>query len=300
MRRVLLRRVLGWAGTSRGEIVVKARRAKARPVRAVVAIAVAVVVVVVGLVAAQQGWFSGSRSTTASPAVATSSGGPTSPPDPSVEASTSAGSSSDASPSTTGPSSTGSRPSPSGVKSSSAPDPSPSPEPAGSAAESALSSCRDRVRAADQVVEAATVGVRHWAEHVQAQTDANAGKISLAKMEAIFKRTRLDGPDDVNAYHSAQDKAGSRSGSCHAPDGASATVRDGMRTCSARSKAQQPVLQAADKAMDDWTSHLAAMRRSRMGHVHDAQGVWIRAWRAAPPHLSAFTEAQRRFDAASC
>lgn len=261
-----------------------------------VAIAVAVAVVVVGLVAAQQGWLRGNRSTTASPSRAASSGEPADSP---AGASPSAGSAAATSTSTTGPTA-GSESTPSGGTSSSSAEPSPSSDPAGSAAKSALTSCRYKVRAADEVLDAARVGIRHWGDHVQAQTDADAGKISLAKMDAIFKRTRLDGPDDVSAYNAAQKKADAHSGSCRAPDGASAAVQDQLDTCSTRSKAQQPVLKAADDAMDDWTSHLAAMRRSRMGHVHDAQGVWIRAWRAAPPHIAAFHEAQSGFDAPAC
>ena len=42
------------------------------------------------------------------------------------------------------------------------------------------------MQAADQVMAAGKDGMRHWAEHVQAQTDAFAGKITVGKMEDIF------------------------------------------------------------------------------------------------------------------
>jgi hypothetical protein len=270
--------------------MVKARRAKRSPARAVVAVLIAAAVVL-GLVAVQQGWFTGDRSATASPSLPASPGSSTGPTG-SGPSSSAASPSATASSSTTSASPTKQSPSASGTASAS--------DPTGTAASAALEECRASVQAADDVLEAARVGIGHWSEHVQAQTDANKGKISLAKMAAIFKRTRLDGPNDVRAYDEARDKAKDRSGSCEPPDGSPAAVEDTMGDCRKRSEAQQPVLAAAADGMGDWKSHLAAMRRSRMGHVHDAQGVWIRAWRAAPPHIKAFDRADDRFDAPTC
>jgi len=174
----------------------------------------------------------------------------------------------------------------------------PSGTPTGSA-DQALKGCRAKVRAADDVLKAAEVGVDHWAEHVQAQTDANAGTITAAKMDAIFKRTRLAGTDDVEDYEDAVQAYEDESGECDSAD-ASPSVAEQIGRCAEREEAQAPVLDAAGDAMQDWESHLAAMRRSRMGHVHDAQGVWIRAWRAAPPHIEAYQDAAEEFDAPKC
>jgi hypothetical protein len=238
----------------------------------------------VGVVALQQGWLSGDTSTTANPS-------------PAATTTHATGHTMSTTPETPSASAT-----PTEDESSATPR-SPSPSRAGQAgAEVAqvLEGCQDKVRAADRVLKAADVGIGHWAEHVQAQTDANSGKISVKKMDAIFKRTRLDGPDDVKAYDRARDDVDQSSGSCDEPEGATGPDRDKIEDCAARSKAQRPVLAAAEDGMDDWESHLAAMRRSRMGHVNDAQGVWIRAWRAAPPHIKAYEKAAKGFDAPPC
>lgn len=156
------------------------------------------------------------------------------------------------------------------------------------------------MQATDRVLAAAEVGIRHWSEHVQAQTDANAGKISVDDMDVIFKRTRLDGPDDVAQYKAAVRAHDEAKASCDAPADASAAITNEMSRCSDRSQQQKPLLAAAENAMTDWESHLAAMTRSRMGHVNDAQGVWIRAWKAAPRHISAYNKAVKSFDAPDC
>ena len=70
------------------------------------------------------------------------------------------------------------------------------------------------------MLAAAEIGVRHWAIHVQAQTDANARKISTAKMSARFKATRLDGPADQRRYRDAIDAYEGQDGSCAKVKGA--------------------------------------------------------------------------------
>ena len=60
------------------------------------------------------------------------------------------------------------------------------------------------------------------------------------------------------------------------------------------------MLAAAADGMADWKSHLAAMQRNAEDHVRNAQGVWLRAWRAAPPHIKAYKKAAADFDAPKC
>lgn len=168
------------------------------------------------------------------------------------------------------------------------------------AAQKMADGCRAKVRAADAVLTAAKVGVGHWSNHVQAQTDADDGTISTKQRAAIFRRTRLDGPDDVRRYAQAVRSYRQQEGSCETESDTPAAVSSKLTGCKDRSRAQQPVLDAAEKGMHDWTSHLAAMRRSRMGHVQYAQELWIRAWRAAPPHLSAFRKGVAGYQPPAC
>jgi hypothetical protein len=191
------------------------------------------------------------------------------------------------------------------------PTPSVTPEPSAAASPSAkaqtvdwsttVANCRKAVKARDTVIARAATGVAHWSQHVQAQTDANAGRISPKTMSKIFMRTRLLGPSDVRRYRDALDGAQKTSDDCAADNDAPAAVQTTLAQCSNRLKAQTPVLAAGARGMADWNSHLAAMRRNKQGHVHNAQQVWIDAWRAAPPNIKAFDRAAATFrGAADC
>jgi hypothetical protein len=167
-------------------------------------------------------------------------------------------------------------------------------------AATALERCRAKVRAADEVMAAGKVGMRNWADHVQAQTDAFAGEISIGKMEDIFRRTQRAGDEDEKRYTGAVEAYHRRGGSCRAAAGASAQVRRQLARCANRERAQGPVLAATADGMADWTTHLAVMRRSEDGKVHNPQQKWLRTWRAAPSHINAHRKAASRFSAPTC
>ena len=169
-----------------------------------------------------------------------------------------------------------------------------------SAAVEALTSCQDQVRAADRVLREAEVGIGHWARHVQAQTDAFSGAITDERMREIFAETRLLGPADVRRYREAQRASRDADGSCVAQPGWPAAITTAMAACAERAEGQRPTLRAAAAGMTDWTRHLVGMQQSRSGQVHDAQGIWLRVWRAAPPHLDAWDRAQTAFRAPTC
>ena len=57
-----------------------------------------------------------------------------------------------------------------------------------------VANCRKAVQARDTVISRAATGIGHWSQHIQAQTDANAGRISVDAMGKIFLRSRLLGP----------------------------------------------------------------------------------------------------------
>ena len=166
---------------------------------------------------------------------------------------------------------------------------------------SVVTSCKRKVASRDAVIARAATGVDHWSQHVQAQTDANAGRISVAAMKKSFMRTRLLGPADIGRYRGALDAAAAQSGGCATPKDAPGDVKATLGSCAARLAAQKPVLGAGARGMNDWSSHLAAMKRSKGGHVHNAQQVWVAAWRAAPPNITSFEKASARFrSAAAC
>lgn len=167
-------------------------------------------------------------------------------------------------------------------------------------AAAALESCQADVRASDKVIDEATVGVGHWAEHVQAQTDAFANKITADELAAIFTRTRLAGPDDLKRYAAATKKADELDGSCQEIAGAPEDVATKLAECQERATAQESVLKAGAVGMKDWANHQKDMAKSRHEHVPDAQDIWIDAWKAAPPNINAWKKSIKAFEPPQC
>ena len=66
--------------------------------------------------------------------------------------------------------------------------------------------------------------MRNWSDHVQAQTDANSGDITLGEMENIFNRTMKAGDEDEKRYDSAVKSYEAEDGSCRKVAGASTKI----------------------------------------------------------------------------
>jgi hypothetical protein len=176
----------------------------------------------------------------------------------------------------------------------------PRAQPDDSAAMADLRACRAKVKAGDEVLAAAKTGMQHWSEHVQAQTDANAGKITVGEMEDIFDRTMKAGDEDEKRYSSAAKSYEDQDGSCREVAGASAKINQQLARCSERGKAQEPVLGAAADGVGDWIKHLGDMRRSEQGKIHNPLQKWLETWRAAPKNIDAYDEAADKFSAPNC
>jgi hypothetical protein len=142
--------------------------------------------------------------------------------------------------------------------------------------------------------------MRNWSDHVQAQTDANAGEITIGEMEDIFDRTMKAGDEDEKQYKAAVKSFEGRDGTCNKVSGASARVTAQLARCAERRSAQEPVLRASGDGMEDWIEHLADMRRSAEGKLHDAQRRWLETWRAAPKNINAYNKAAEKFSAPDC
>jgi hypothetical protein len=167
------------------------------------------------------------------------------------------------------------------------------------AAAQRLAACQRSVRAADRVMREAKVGIGHWREHVQAQTDMFAGKITGEEMGAIFTRTRLAGPADVQRYSDAVQSQARAKATCGPVEGSPAEISSALTRCQKRADAQKPVLAAAEDGMGDWSGHLSDMA-SRQQYRHNAQFHWLQTWRAAPPHLNAWKRSLEHMHAPSC
>ena len=261
--------------------MVQARRAKRRRSRALIAVIVAAVALLVGgsvavlvfwpdsLTAIMRNETTPSAATESSPAPAETTTSPTATPSaPSATASRSA-------------------------------TPESTATPARSAAVKAMNACRDRVRTADDVLDEARTGLQHWEAHVDAERRAEAGAISIAERQKIFKATREKGPGDQKRYADAlREYDDVKKASCGKTDGADNKTAATMARCQKRADAQAPVLKTADAAMGDWKQHLADMQRSRVQHNSDAQQVWLNAYKRAPRNIDPYEKAMRKFDKA--
>jgi hypothetical protein len=249
--------------------VVQARRAKVRPLRLIIPLAVAAALLVGGSFAAWKFW---PDETTAGPQ---------------GESSTTAAQSQ----------------APSTAESSPSATQSPSAAAASAAAQVALEACQQRVQAADAVIKQGTIGVQHWAIHIQAQKDRLAEKISVEQMKAKFKATRLKGPADLDRYNDALSAVKDLEGSCGKVEGAEGAVAATLAKCEKRSKAQPAVLKAVAAGMKDWRNHQKFMQLNalhRVGTPKAAQAAWMKQYYAAPKNIKAFKTAVKNFDAPSC
>jgi hypothetical protein len=245
--------------------VVQARRAKARPARVIIPLAIAAALLIGGSFAAVKFW---PDATTAGPQ-AESSSSPVESQGPSTAESS----------------------------------PSPSVDPASAAAKEALAACQAKVRAADEVIKEGKTGVEHWAEHIQAQKDRVDGKVTEEEMKARFKATRLAGPEDLKRYNDAKAAYEDLEGSCAEVEGADTEVAAALADCSERSQAQKPLMAATAEGMKDWKNHLAFMQRNAVhqaGTPKEAAATWWQQYLAAPKNINAFKEATENFDAPRC
>jgi hypothetical protein len=163
-----------------------------------------------------------------------------------------------------------------------------------------LKACRKTVTAGDKVLAAARQGMRHWAQHVQAQTDADAGKITVATMNATFHRTRAAGPGDTRRYDHAVQRLGRSKGSCEDKAGAPKKIAKKLAACAERRRAQVPVLAAAEKGMADWKRHLNDMRLADHGQLSRPNQRWRQTYAAAPTRIRAYERAVDHYDPPRC
>ena len=113
------------------------------------------------------------------------------------------------------------------------------------------------------------------------------------EMEAIYDRTRAQGPADHQRFSTAvshvqsqtpcQGQKGLLDGSTGAPG----------RDCLVRSQRAEAALGAAKSTMDEWLTHLHHMEKYADGGMRtgNALRLWIQAWRKAPEGISAYEQA---------
>ncbi|TDD65859.1 hypothetical protein E1262_23895 [Jiangella aurantiaca] len=164
------------------------------------------------------------------------------------------------------------------------------------AARDAVSACADRLAAGDAYVERAGVGIGHWGEHVQARTDMLNGTVAEDDMRAIWKRTRLAGPDDVAQATAALEAYEALPGCADLAsiEDAPENVAEQAAACLERETAMTAAVAASTTGLQDWANHLNAMAAHADGEMTAAaaQDLWVAAWEAAPVNIGAFDDAR--------
>lgn len=147
--------------------------------------------------------------------------------------------------------------------------------------------CRDELTAGENLISAAQDGVDHWAAHVQARTDGLSGRITDEEMRAIWKETRLAGPDDVAAFTGAADRYEAVAGGCEEAAGVDASVVPAE--CVSMVALLAAAAESAHVVIGAWDGHLGNMRKFADGGMtaDEAQSEWEQAWAKAPDDLQA-------------
>lgn len=168
------------------------------------------------------------------------------------------------------------------------------------AARDAVGACASRLDAGADYVEKAGVGIGHWGEHVQARTDMLDGTVGQEDMRAIWKRTRLSGPDDVAQATAALEAYQALPACDLAEVSAPEHIAAQATTCLARETVLTAAVDAATAGLQDWANHLNAMAAHADGDMtaQAAQDLWVASWEAAPANIGAYDDARDQLAAA--
>lgn len=164
------------------------------------------------------------------------------------------------------------------------------------AAQAALKACVDHQSAAKGVVDAIATGAGHWSDHVQAETDLQAGRRTLIDVTTnTWGPTRSAGPQDVTTFQGAQGAFGGAP-ACSATAGSSpapADVTPKLQACAAREAALDNVVAVGSKVMGDWQTHLTEMADHADGHINglQAQANWLKRWAESRTNLDPYKTA---------
>ena len=159
--------------------------------------------------------------------------------------------------------------------------------------EAAVDQCAEQLATVERAVRVGRDGVEQWSAHVQARTDMLKGRISEARMEAVYKRTTRSGHLDQERFAAAVSQVAADP--CGALDRVGPRTGDGRSgDCVTRTRRAVAALEAATSTMEEWKSHLHHMESYEDGGMRTgkAMALWVKAWRKAPEGISTF--AQRR------
>jgi hypothetical protein len=167
---------------------------------------------------------------------------------------------------------------------------------ADSAARAALKACVDRQAGATGLLDSITTGAGHWSDHVQAETDLEAGRRALIDVTTnTWGPTRAAGPGDVTRFQAASAGFDQLPGCSTDVAGAAAStsVAAQLKACATREAALDTVVTVGTRVMGDWQTHLSEMADHADGHINNAQAQanWRKRWSASGTNLDPYKTA---------
>jgi hypothetical protein len=163
--------------------------------------------------------------------------------------------------------------------------------PAARADVAALQGCTKAVTLARSAVKAATPAYSHWANHVRAQLDLDAGAATLEQTRARWAATKATADADIADFRTALTAFQAARGGCAEATGVPADQADVLTSCRSELGAASSAVTAATAVVDDWSAHVEMMK----GKEHTDPQQYGRMWRdmvnAAPDDLGRFASA---------
>jgi hypothetical protein len=155
----------------------------------------------------------------------------------------------------------------------------------------ALQGCGKAVTLARSAVKAATPSFSHWASHVRAQLDYDAGAATLEQTQARWAATKATADADIAGFRTARTAFEGARGGCAEATGVPADQADVLTSCRSELGAAATAVTAAGGVVDDWGAHVEMMK----GKEHTDPAQYGRMWRdmvtAAPDNLGRFASA---------
>jgi hypothetical protein len=163
--------------------------------------------------------------------------------------------------------------------------------PAARAETAAVQGCTKAVTLARSAVKAATPAYSHWANHVRAQLDFDAGAATLEQTRERWAATKATADADIAGFRTALTAFQAARAACGEPAGLAADQADVVTSCRSELGAASDAVATAATVVDDWAAHVEMMK----GKEHTDPAQYGRMWRdmvnAAPGNLGRFASA---------
>jgi len=134
-----------------------------------------------------------------------------------------------------------------------------------------MKACKQQLRAGDELIAAAEIGIGHLVTHIGAHHAWLMGELTEDEKKDTYKRTRLAGPADLTAFDGAMTRYSTVSNANQTA--CRDTQSDG---CVKRFEATKDAIVAADQAINHWREHQANMAAHAAGEfgAERAQELW--------------------------